>query len=165
MFKVLIIIFIFPLFVFGQSVSSLKKEEQTKIYSQAITEYIRSMNTIDLLNFDTLFVGPDEYLHDVQLPKEILKTKIARLTQEEGDRKAEYRKTFVFANVIATISKDHAEFIFVTFITEKALGKAAWLPKHNYVVDLNYDPKTKEYKFEKQRFEHKYSNKYTKKQK
>ena len=145
----------------------LSKQEETKLYSQAITEYIKSVNATDKLFFDTLFVGPinddvEESIQNVELPKEILKTKIVKLKEEEGNRKAEYRKTFVFANVIATVSKQHAQFLFVTFIAEKSNGKAAWLPKHNFVVDLNYDPKTKAYVYDKQRFDYNYSNKYTK---
>jgi hypothetical protein len=68
----------------------------------------------------------------------------------------------VFANVIATVSKQHAQFLFVTFVVEKSPGKAAWLPKHNFVADFNYVPKTKAYIFDKERFEYNYSNKFTK---
>lgn len=159
----IILFFFFPLCFYGQM--HLSKQDETKLYTQAITEYIKSVNEIDKLTFDTLFVGPvdPEYIQNVELPKEILKTKIAKLTEEEGQRKVEYHKNFVFANVIA-ISKEHAEFIFVTFIVEKSPTKTDWWPKHNYVVNFNYDPKTKVYLFDKQRFEYKYSNKYTKKE-
>ena len=85
-----------------------------------------------------------------------------KLKEEEGNRKVGYRKNFVFANVIATISKDHAEFLFVTFIVDKGQGKANWWPKHNFIADFIYDPQSKTYIPGKQKFVYNYSNKYTK---
>jgi hypothetical protein len=163
MIRSVILILLFPICVYGQ----LSKQEKTKLYSLAITEYIKSVNATDKLILDTFFVGPinnelDESIHNVELPKEILKTKISKLSEEEGRRKVEYHKNFVFANVIGTFSKDHAQFIFVTFMVEKGPARTDWLPKHNYIVDLNYDVQTKAYKLEKQRFEYQYSNKYPK---
>jgi hypothetical protein len=140
----------------------------TTIYTQAITAYLKAVKETDKLSIDTLFVGPmdkdvDENISEIELPKEILKTKISKLTQEEGDRKVMYRKTFVFTNIIGIIPKERAEFMFITFIVEKGPVKAAWFPKHNSHFDFNYDAKKKEFVLEKQRYEYTYSNKYTEK--
>jgi hypothetical protein len=161
MFRFLVFISLLPNFAFGQ-------KEKSKIYTQAITEYIKAVNAKDKVTLDTLFIGPmdkdvDENIREIELPKEILKTKISKLTQTEGDRKAKYHKTFVFVNIVGIISKERAEFMFITFIVEKGPVKAAWFPKHNSHFDFNYDTKKKEFVLEKQRFEYTYSNKYTEK--
>lgn len=157
MIRLVVFIFSFPICLFGQ----LSKQEETKLYTQALTEYIKSVNATDKFSLDTLFVGPmdkdvDENIKDIELPTEILNTKILKLTQEEGDRKVKYKKTFIFANIIGTLSKDHAKFLFITFIVENGPSKANWFPKHNFEADFNYDPQTKAYKLEKQRFEYSY---------
>ena len=161
MFRLFIFIFLLPLFVSGQ-------KENSKIYAQAITEYIKAVNVTDKISLDTLFVGPmaedvDGNIKEIELPKEILKTKISKLTQAEGDRKVLYRKTFVFANIIGTISKDRVEFMFITFIAEHSPIRTNWWPKHNSYFNFKYDATKKEFVLEKQRFEYTYSNKYTEK--
>lgn len=152
---------VFSEFSYGQ-------KDNSKIYAQAIAEYLKAVNAKDKATLDTLFVGPmdaevDESIKDIKLPEEILKTKISKLTQAEGDRKAVYHKTFVFTNIIGTISKEHAEFIFVTFIVENSDGKTAWLPQHNSYFIFKYDTKKKEFVLEKQKSEYNYSNKFTEK--
>ncbi|MBP7810641.1 MAG: hypothetical protein KA163_15215 [Bacteroidia bacterium] len=156
-----IVIFLFPVFAIGQT-------DNSKIYSQAITEYLKTVNTKDKTILDTLFVGPmdkdvDEDISEIKLPKEILKTKISKLTQEEGDRKAKYHKTFVFVNIVGIISKEHAEFMFITFMVENSGVKAAWFPQHNNYFIYKYDTKKKEFVLDKQRSEYNYSNKFTEK--
>lgn len=159
--RFLIVISLFPVLGFGQ-------KEHSKIYTRAITEYLKAVNAKDKVTLDTLFVGPadkdvDENIKEIELPKEILKTKISKLTQAEGDRKAKYHKTFVFVNIIGTISKEHAEFMFITFIVENGPAKASWLPQHNGYFDFKFSSQKKEFVLEKQRFEYSYSNKYTEK--
>ena len=44
--RLLIFISIFPLFTFGQSAFPLNKDEKTKVFCQAITEYIKASNKI-----------------------------------------------------------------------------------------------------------------------
>ena len=153
--KVLLIFILFPVFVMAQ------QTDVNKVYAQAITEYLTALNKTDKLTLDTLFVGPideefEESIKDIDLPKEILKTKISKLKQVEGDRKVKYCKGFIFVNIIATLSKDQAKFLFVTFNVEKGASKANWYPKHNFNVNFNYDSQTKAYKLDKQNFEYLY---------
>lgn len=159
--RFLIVISLFPVLGFGQ-------KEHSKIYSQAIADYLKVVNTKDKVTLDTLFVGPmdkdvDENIRGIALPKEILKTKISKLTEEEGNRKAKYHKTFVFVNIVGIISKEYAEFMFITFMVENSGVKAAWFPLHNRYFIYKYDAKKKEFVLDKQRSEYNYSNKFTEK--
>lgn len=152
----------FPVSVFAQF--PMSKQQETKVYTQAITEYLKAVKTTHQVELDTLFVGPndpdfDENICDVILPKEILKTKLMKLNQKEGERKANYNKSIVFANVIGALGTKSADFIFVTFNVEKGKEKTLWTPQHNFYVYFKYDPKTKGYIYDRQRFEYNYPKK------
>lgn len=164
MIRFYILAFFIPLFVNGQSSFNLSKQEETKIFTIAIHDYLIALDKGDTLKFDTLFVGPmdkdvDENIKNIELPKEILQTKIAKLTEMEGRRKVEYHKTFVFVNIIGTITPVRAEFIFITFVVAKEQNKPAWRPQHNFVFYYKYDGTKKEYVFDRQKLDYQYAKK------
>lgn len=155
--RFILILFSLPFFVCGQSKSVVSKPTEEKLYAEAISGYIKSIEKDHPLNYDTLFVGPDEYLYDVVLPKELLGKKIHLLKGEGiGDKKMEYKKSFVYVNIIASITKSDAEFIFITFIAAKQNGNPSWVPQHNFIMDYKYNPKKEQYVMEKQRFDMQY---------
>lgn len=161
MFRFYILVFFIPLFIRGQSSFNLSKQEETKIYSIAIHDYLKALNKGDTLKFDTLFVGPAEYLSEVILPSEVSVKKIDFLKggEAEGAKKLGYKRSFIFVNIVGAITPVRAEFIFITFVVAKELDKPAWRPQHNFVFHYKYDSKKKEYVFERQKLDYQYAKK------
>jgi hypothetical protein len=99
---------------------TLSKDELTKIYSQAISEYIKAVNKEYTLNFDTLFFGkhvygqPDDF-PEIELPETIAGIPIRLVTPEIGLEKQKARKSLFYINLIGFVNEETAEFIFVTF--------------------------------------------------
>ena len=145
MSRLLILIFILPLFIFGQSTFSPTKAELTKGYSQAIAEYIKAVCKRDKSGFDTLFFGKHDDFPDIELPATIQNTKIMLLTTEEADKKREYHKSLVFINMFGWITKDKSEFILVTFYP-------GYLHQFDCLINFNYNVKTKEFELENLQF-------------
>jgi hypothetical protein len=151
----------FPVFGSAQATVALSEEEQTKVFCQAIAEYIKAVYKNDQKTYDTLFIGQYEDHHNKKLPATIQNTKIVLLkNEEEGAEKLKYRKSFGFVNIAEfKPTKDGAEYIFVTFLVEKTNGNVSWMPKHNCFVRFNYDAKLKGFKLDKVKFEYQYSKK------
>jgi len=152
MSKFLVFIFIFPLFIFGQSTSTLKKDALTKIYSQAISEYVKEIFKKDKLRYDTLFFGKNPEFPDIKLPAEIQNTKIVVLTQESADRKLKYKKSLVYINMIGWVNQKDAKFMLVTFFVD-----SGYRPQHNCEIDFNYNAEEKAYKLDRLEFKYLYS--------
>lgn len=100
--------------------SEKQKDELTKIYSQAIADYIPLVNKEYNLTFDTLFFG--KHVHgqaddfpDIELPSSIENTKIKLISPEQGEKNLKERKLSFYINLIAWIDSEDADFIFVTF--------------------------------------------------
>jgi hypothetical protein len=141
----LIIIFIIPLSVFGQSTYSPGKSEVEKAYSKAIDEYITAVYQRDKSVFDTLFFGRHADFPDIELPAMIQNTKIILLTTEEADKKRKYRKSLVFINMIGWITKDKSEFMLVTFYP-------GYVHQFDCMINFKYNSKRKEFELEKLQF-------------
>ena len=165
MHKLLLFILLFPLFIHAQYATPLNKDETAKVYSQAIAEYLKAVSKSDSLRFDTLFIGRYEDLHEIKLPATINTTKILLLKdEEEGKRKLNYRSSFNYVNIAElALTKEHAKFIFISFFVEKFTGSVNWWPKHNCILNFDYDTQSKTFVLTKQKFDYVYSNKYTKK--
>lgn len=165
MLRLFIFISIVPMFTFGQSTHSLNKDEKTKVFCQAIAEYINAVYKNDKSSFDTLFIGQYDDHQDKKLPAIIQKTNIVLLRNEkEGAKKLTYRKSFGYVNIAEIkVAKDGAQYAFVTFFVEKSNGKVNWWPKHNCFINFIYDAKRKEFKSDNVKFEYQYANKFTKK--
>lgn len=100
--------------------SGKEKEELTKIYSQAIGDYIRLVHKEYNLTFDTLFFGqhvhgqPDDF-PDIELPSTIGNTTIKLVSPEQGEKIQKERPSSFYINLIGWANSYDAEFIFVTF--------------------------------------------------
>jgi len=103
-----------------QQTKSVKIDDLTKIYTQAIAEFIKAAYKKDKTTFDTLFFGkhvygqPDDF-PDIVLPQMIENTQIRLISPEEGKIKQAERKSLVYINLIGWVDNDKAEFIFVVF--------------------------------------------------
>ena len=144
--KLSIMVFLLPLFVYGQSTYSPPKSELIKDYSQAIAEYIKAVHQKDKISIDTLFFGKHDQFPDIKLPAEIQNTKIAVLLPAEADRKRKYRESLIYINMVATISKEKAEYIFVTFYP-------GYTHQYDCVINFKYNSTLKQ--FEKKSLEFK----------
>lgn len=137
MTKLLILIFILPLLVFGQPINTPTKAYLTKAYCQVITEYIKAVSKSDTLHFDTLFIGKHEEFPDIELPTSIYNKKIILMTYNKFDKEPQNNKSFVLINIIESkFTKDDADFMLVTF-------HKGYHPQHNCYIDLKYNLKKK----------------------
>ena len=161
--KIICLLIIFPVYVFGQSTFVLPKDIESKGYTQSIAEYVKAIYAKDKTSFDTLFIGKHEGFLDIDLPSIIQNTKIVLLTSEAAEKKFRYRKSFTYINIIGDFTKDFSFFKLIVFKTEKTPEKNNWWPVHNFIVDFNYNLKTKVFALDKVKFEYPYSNKYTEK--
>lgn len=128
----LILISVFPSFIFGQA--TLSAEEQTKAYCQVIAEYIKVADKNNSFRFDTLYIGKHEEFPPLKLPGVIQCKKIILLTYKAGDKEPQNKKSFVLINIIELkVTKEKAKFMLVTFHRD-------YHPQHNCYINLNYDP-------------------------
>lgn len=158
--KLIILLFILPLYIFGQSTFVLPKDIETKGYVAAISEYIKALPKNDKNNYDTLFIGKHEDFPDIQLPKTIQTIPIVLLTNQEAEEKFKYRSSFIFINMIGDFDKTLSFFKLIVFKTEKTSEKNYWWPLHNFNTEFNFSINTKVFDKEKSDFEYPYSNKY-----
>lgn len=155
--KLITLLFILPACVLAQGTIVLPKDVETKGYTLAISEYIKSKHN---LSFDTLFVGKHEDFTDVILPKKIENTVIVILTTTEAENLFKHRPSFIFTNMIGDFTKNSCSFKLIVFKTERTPEKNYWWPLHIYNVSYDYNPQTKVFKLDKTDFEYPYSNKY-----
>ena len=100
--------------------STINNFELTKIYSQAISDYIKAVYKKDKTVFDTIFFGkrtfgqPDDF-PNIKLPETIENTKIQLIDPEVGKKLQKERKSRIYINMIGWVDKKKAEFILVTF--------------------------------------------------
>lgn len=154
MFRLVFLLLVSPLFFRGQPSAASNKEELTKIYSQAISDYINAVYKKDKTHYDTLFFGKNSEFPNIKLPSEITHTKISVLTQEQADKKLLYKKSLVYINMMGWVEKTNAKFILVTFFVGNG-----YRPQHNCEIDYNYYSKEKIYKLERLEFKYPYSGK------
>jgi len=145
MSRLLILIFIFPLFVSGQSTYAPTKAEMTTRYSGAITEYIKAVYKRDKSVYDTLFFGKHKDFPNIELPGTIHNTKIVVLTTGEADKKRGYRKSLVFINMVGWVTEDRSEFIFVTFYP-------GYLHQFDCMINFKYNSKQKVFELDSLQF-------------
>ena len=125
--------------------------ELVKIYSQAISDYIRLVKKEYKLTFDTLFfgrhvVGQRDDFPNIKLPASIENTNIQVISPEQGKKKQKESKSSFYVNMIGWVNSDKAEFILVTFSNGMA---------HQFDCFLNYryNFKKKSFDLENSRFE------------
>ena len=161
-FKISFFICFVSLSVFGQKNNFPEKEEMSKLYSLAISEYLNAMYEKDGSGIDTLYIGQYDDLHDMSIGKKIRNTVIVLMTKDTDPKKIlKHRKYFHYINLIGFLTKDHGDFRAITFFVDNSEGKVNWWPQHNCIMDFSSGPGSKEYRLDKINFEYRYSNKYT----
>jgi len=140
-----------PLLGSGQSSETPPKDVLTKIYLQAISDFIKAANKQTGKSFDTLYFGkrregePDDF-PEIELPIIIEKTQIRLITPEEGKKSQNAVKTRVYINMIGWVNKKNAEFKFFVFSN-------GFAHQYNYTLNYNYDVKKKAYELFKSEYQ------------
>lgn len=104
----------------GTNDSGKQKNELTKIYAQAIGDYIQLVNEEYKLTFDTLFFGkhvngqPTDF-PDIELPTAIENTTIVLISPEQGEENQKKNKSSFYINLFGSTNSHSADFIFVAF--------------------------------------------------
>jgi hypothetical protein len=150
--RFIILLFILPLLVPGQSTIGPGKAALTTIYSQAIADYIKAVNKKHKTTFDTLFFGKHLYgqsddFPDIELPETIENTHIRLITPEAGLIKQKEHESGVYINMVGWVGKEKAEFIFVTFSN-------GFEHQYDCFIDYKYDLRQKKFLLSKKRFEY-----------
>lgn len=131
--------------------SAKQKEDLTKIYSQAIGDYIRHVNKEYNLTFDTLFFGkhvhgqPEDF-PDIELPLSIENTHIKLVSPEQGEETQKENKASFYINLIGWVNSDAADFIFVTFSN-------GFAHQFDCFITYKYDTNKKDFALKTTRFE------------
>jgi hypothetical protein len=111
------------------------RSDLLKIYSIAISQYIKAIYEKDKIKLDTLFFNkrkngqPDDF-PDIELPQSINGTRILLLTPDEAKSKQQFfKRSTPFINLIGFENEDKVEFIFITFYPDF---------QHRYDCYINY---------------------------
>ncbi len=103
--RLVLFIFLYPFFAFGQSAGFPTKVDLTKIYSKAISDFIKDVRKKTKSNFDTLYFGkrkngqPDDF-PDIELPEKIENTHIRLISPEVGTLKQKELKSRIYINMV-----------------------------------------------------------------
>jgi hypothetical protein len=132
-------------------ISTVQKDELTKIYVQAITEFIKAAYKSDKTTFDTLYFGkhvygqPDDF-PDIELPETIENTQIRLVTPEVGQKKQTERKSLVYVNMMGWVEKENAQFTLVVFTN-------GFKHQYDYFINFNFNTSTNNFVLDKIDFE------------
>lgn len=145
----------------NDSIAKVEQQEQelTYAYERGIAAYITAMKEKKGGNFDTLFLGKDAGFPAIKLPSRIENTGILVLTNEEADKKLQYHKTFVFVNMIGTITSDEQDFLMVTFNVDNENDLPHYRPQHNCHISFTSNDKGKTFDRDTLWFEYCYATK------
>ncbi len=128
-----------------------QKNELTKIYTQAIGDYIRLVNAEYHLTFDTLFFGKhingqSTDFPDIELPTTIEDVKIKLISPEQGEVSQKKNKSSFYINLFASVNSTNADFIFVTF-------SDGFVHQFDCFIEYKYDTDEKKFVIGTTRFE------------
>jgi hypothetical protein len=130
---------------------TMQKDEVTKIYTQAIAEFIKAAYKKDKTTFDTLYFGkhiygqPDDF-PDIELPPTIEKAHIRLVSPEVGQKKQAAIKSLVYVNMMGWIDNEKAEFLLVVFTNG---GEH----QYDYFINFNHDISSDKFDLDKIEFE------------
>lgn len=130
---------------------TMQKDELTKIYTQAIVEFIKVAYKKDKTAFDTLYFGnhihgqPEDF-PDIEIPETIEKTQIRVVTPEVGQKIQAERKSLVYVNMMGWVDKEKAEFILVIFTND---GEH----QYDYFINFSFNTLTNKFELDKIEFE------------
>lgn len=122
----------------------------TKIYSQAISDFITDASKKTKCNFDTLYFGkrkngqPDDF-PDIELPEKIKNTHIRLISPEVGTLKQKELKSRIYINMAGWVDKKEAEFLFFVFSN-------GFDHQFNYTINYRFNTKLKEFELVKLQF-------------
>ncbi|HNB80683.1 MAG TPA: hypothetical protein PLP34_02705 [Chitinophagaceae bacterium] len=124
----------------------------SKLYTQAVGDYIRLVNQKYHLRFDTLFFGKHVYQQaddfpDIDLPPVIEKTYIQIISPQAGLLKQQHDTNSYYINLFGEPHKQGALFTFFTF----SKGMA-----HQFDCFIEYDLDTIQHKFKMK--DHRFEN-------
>lgn len=142
--RLVLFIFLYPFLSFGQSAKYPAKADLTKIYSQAISDFIKDARKKTKSNFDTLYFGkrkngqPDDF-PDIELPEKIENTHIRLISPEAGTLKQKELKSRIYINMVGWVDNKKAEFLFFVFSNGF---------DHQFNYTINYKFNTRLNKFE-----------------
>lgn len=149
-FSIGVFIFFFHVFGLAQTERHVTKAQLTKIYSQAIADFITDATKTQRVNFDTLFFGkrknkqPDDF-PDIELPHVIKKTQIRLISPEQGTIKQTERPQRIYINMIGWVTQQQADFIFVVFTN-------GFVHQYDYHINYRYNNKLNSYELIKLQF-------------
>ena len=150
MHRLLIFIFAFPLFAFGQSSKVPMKADQAKYYAQAISDFIKTANKKNKTNFDTLYFGkrsnglPDDF-PNIKLPETIEGTYIKLISPEAGKKTQNECKSRIYVNLIGYLGRETAEFMFIVFSN-------GFEHQYDYIIEYKFDSVRGEFEQQKIQF-------------
>ena len=121
-------------------------DQETKIFTQAISEYIKAVYRKDKTKIDTLLFGKHVDFPEIELPETIEHTTIMVVSTEEADEIRKHRPTLMYINLFGWVSEENAEFIFVTFFPD-------YKHQYDYFIDFTFNTEQKEFELEKIEFE------------
>ncbi|MCC7246819.1 MAG: hypothetical protein IT269_14130 [Saprospiraceae bacterium] len=140
-----------PSAVMSNDSLTLPKSELTKLYVQAIGDYIKAVKKDYSIQFDTLFFGKHVYgqeddFPDIELPETIEHTQIRLVTPEFCAQKQKDDKSSYSINLIGWVDYEKADFIFVAFSNGNQ-------HQFDYYLDYTGDKASSKFTLEKARFE------------
>ncbi len=121
--------------------SSTNKLVLSKMYTQAIGDFIKVANKKNMTVFDTIFIAnrklnqPDDF-PDIDLPSQIENTQIVLITPDLAKISQNERKSRIYINVMGWVDQAKAEFIFVVFSN-------GFDHQYDYNIDYKYNIKRK----------------------
>lgn len=130
---------------------NLQNIELAKIYTQAISEFIKAASQKNKTTFDTLYFGKHVYGHeddfpDIELPELIEGTQIRLVSPEIGQIKQQDRKSLVYVNMMGWIDDLKADFMFVVFSNGAE-------HQYDYFINFIYNSSTNIFEVNKIEFE------------
>lgn len=145
-----ILLVLLPFFSFSQKPQFPTKNDLTKIYTKAIADFIKSANTKNNSNFDTLFFGKrrngqaDDF-PDIELARTIENTHIRLITPVQVAKKQKEIKSRIYINLMGWVNATNAEFIFVVFSN-------GFAHQYDYHLNYTYNKKAKVFELSKLEF-------------
>ena len=126
--------------------SSTNKLVLSKMYTQAIKDFIKVANKKNTTAFYTIFIAkrklnqPDDF-PDIELPSQIENTQIVLITPDLAKISQNERKSRIYINVMGWVDQVKAEFIFVVFSN-------GFDHQYDYNIDYKYNIKSKVFELE-----------------
>lgn len=134
---------LFPAIVLSQTKPFTNKTELQKIYTQAISDFIKAAEQKNAKTFDTLFINKrkqndEDDFPDISLPTNISNTPIVLDNFDVNIELYKKLKHRINVNLIGWVDTTKAEFIFVVFSN-------GFDHQYDYNIKYNYNDKLKKY--------------------